>query len=51
MAMGFSDSIDSTLFVGSRYPANSLVLILVLPNFPFFYAVYRIWSHHKGDFL
>jgi hypothetical protein len=26
------------------------VLILVLPNFPFFYAVYRIWSHHKGDF-
>jgi len=20
----------------------------VIPNFPFFYAVYRIWSHHKG---
>jgi Mitochondrial K+-H+ exchange-related len=23
-------------------------LMLVLPNFPFFYAAYRCWSHHRG---
>ena len=26
-------------------------LIVVVPNLPFFYAVYRIWSHHKGTSL
>jgi len=29
----------------------SHALIVVLPNLPFFYAVYRIWSHHKGTYL
>ena len=21
---------------------------IVIPNLPFFYAAYRLWSHHKG---
>jgi hypothetical protein len=37
--------------VPGTYITNSHALILVLPNFPFFYAVYRIWSHHKGTCL
>lgn len=23
---------------------------IVLPNLPFFYAAYRLWSHHKGTY-
>ena len=31
--------------------SSFLGLILVLPNLPLFYAAYRLWSHHKGEFI